>query len=68
MKTQRSKKLIKKLENKQKKITEITEELNKLHLETSELVNKLKEEQNTAEIESGRPRSARGFFTNRAVG
>ena len=65
MKTQRTGKLIKKLESRHNKINELTEELNRLQIETTDIIGKLKEEQNAAESETYGTRSARGFFSNR---
>ena len=65
MKTQRSEKLIQKLENKQKKIDEVTEELSRLHFESNKLVNKLKEEQDTFQ-EKHEGKTVRNFFSTRA--
>ena len=65
MKTQRTSKLIKKLEVKQKRIDEITRELHQLQLESGNLVKKLKEEQETAELEEAANKPASRFTTFR---
>ena len=68
MKTSRSTKIIKKLEQKQKRISELTEELNKLHLSSDKLIKKLREEHETDDLaeEATRP-AVLPFFTGRGA-
>ena len=56
MKTTRSSRLIKKLEHKQKRITELTEELNKLNLDSDKLIKKIQEEQESTALAEESPK------------